>query len=44
MTAYKKFCMFCHTEIEMSDRSGKWLPYNVTTGTYHDCPERGDSR
>lgn len=28
--------MYCRQEIEMSDRDGKWLPYNKT-GTPHEC-------
>ena len=36
MSQYKKSCSFCNQEIEMSDASGKWLPYNLD-GTLHDC-------
>jgi len=36
MSQYKKSCTFCGQEIEMSDTTGKWLPYNLD-GTAHDC-------
>jgi hypothetical protein len=39
MTSYKKICKFCDTEIEISDHEyGIWLPYSVTTGKPHICP------
>ena len=28
----------CGTNIYVSDRSGKWLPYNWGTDNKHDCP------
>jgi hypothetical protein len=34
--SYVKPCIYCKEEIEMSDRDGKWLPYNKT-GTPHEC-------
>ncbi|MGE5683993.1 MAG: hypothetical protein ACM3ZS_02495 [Nitrososphaerota archaeon] len=36
MSRYVKTCSFCKNEIEMSDESGKWLPYNKDVGQ-HDC-------
>ena len=40
--SYKKPCIFCNQEIEMSDASGKWLPYNLD-GTLHDCRSSSSS-
>lgn len=37
MSQYKKSCMYCKNEIQMSDRSGNWLPYDLDGGTVHDC-------
>jgi hypothetical protein len=35
--SYKKNCMYCNKQIEMSDKaSGNLYPYNVD-GTPHDC-------
>jgi len=28
----------CGTQIIVSDRSGKWLPYNMSNDQKHDCP------
>ena len=36
MSQYNKLCSFCIQEIEMSNASGKWLPYNLD-GAPHDC-------
>jgi deoxyadenosine/deoxycytidine kinase len=36
--SYKKECMYCKKEIEMSDRAaGQWLPYEPGDGNLHDC-------
>lgn len=35
--SYKKSCMYCNKEIQLSDKaSGKWLPYNLD-GSMHEC-------
>lgn len=34
--SYVKPCMYCKAEIEMSDKDGKWLPYNKD-GSAHEC-------
>ena len=34
--SYTKACDYCKQKIEMSDKSGNWLPYNLNNGT-HDC-------
>jgi len=35
----KQFCRNdCGASIYVSDRSGKWLPYNWGTDNKHDCP------
>lgn len=35
--SYKKSCMYCNKEIQLSDKaSGKWLPYNLD-GSTHEC-------
>ena len=34
--SYVKECIFCKAKIQMSDKSGKWLPYNQD-GSQHDC-------
>ena len=31
----------CGRQIYVSDRSGKWLPYNVDNDNKHDCPNYG---
>jgi hypothetical protein len=36
MTEYQKQCMYCKQEITMSDKEGKWLPFNQD-GSSHDC-------
>lgn len=37
MSEYTKPCIFCKTEIKMSNKNdGKWLPYNLD-GSSHDC-------
>jgi hypothetical protein len=34
--SYFKPCDFCKEKIEMSDKDGKWHPYNLNNGP-HDC-------
>jgi hypothetical protein len=34
--SYFKTCDYCKEKIEMSDKEGKWLPYNLNNGP-HDC-------
>lgn len=34
--SYVKDCDYCKQKIEMSDKGGKWLPYNLDNGQ-HDC-------
>ena len=34
--SYFKQCDFCKAKIEMSDKSGNWLSYNLDNGV-HDC-------
>jgi hypothetical protein len=34
--SYVKECIFCKEKIRMSDKEGKWLPYNQD-GSLHDC-------
>ena len=36
MSEYNKTCVYCNSEIRMSDNSGKWLPFNLDN-TLHDC-------
>ena len=36
MSEYVKECVFCKDKIRMSDKGGKWLPYNQD-GSQHDC-------
>ena len=38
--SYVKECIFCKAEIRMSDKEGKWLPYNED-GSQHDCKKKG---
>ena len=33
---YVKECDYCKQQIQMSDKSGNWLPYNLNNGA-HDC-------
>ena len=33
---YVKECDYCKQQIQMSDKSGNWLPYNLNNGQ-HDC-------
>lgn len=33
---YVKQCDYCKQQIQMSDKSGNWLPYNLNNGL-HDC-------
>lgn len=34
--SYVKQCDCCKQQIQMSDKSGNWLPYNLNNGP-HDC-------
>ena len=40
MSEYVKECIFCKTKIRMSDKEGKWLPFNED-GSQHDCKKNG---
>ena len=46
MSEYVKTCTYCKNEIQMSDKEGRWLPYNQD-GSQHDCkksvPNNGNS-
>jgi hypothetical protein len=33
--SYFKNCDYCKEKIEMSDKEGKWLPYNLNNGPHH---------
>jgi hypothetical protein len=33
--SYVKPCIYCKEQIEMSDKEGKWLPYNLNNGPHH---------
>jgi hypothetical protein len=37
--SYFKICDYCKEKIEMSDKEGKWLPYNLNNGQ-HDCRKK----
>lgn len=37
--SYVKECIFCKAKIRMSDREGKWLPYNEND-SQHDCKKK----
>jgi hypothetical protein len=39
--SYQKQCMYCNEKIEMSDKSGKWVAYNLNNGP-HDCRKKND--
>jgi hypothetical protein len=39
---YVKECMYCKQQIQMSDKSGNWLPYNLNNGP-HDCRTNGNN-
>lgn len=41
MSEYVKTCSFCKQEIKMSDRDGKWHPYNKD-GSLHTCNKKQD--
>lgn len=36
MSSFQKSCTTCKQQIELSDKSGKWSPYNLD-GTPHRC-------
>ena len=37
MSEYTKPCIYCKSDIRMSNKNeGKWLPYNLD-GSTHDC-------
>jgi hypothetical protein len=37
MTSFRKSCVYCQTEIEMSDKNGKWQAFEIMTGDFHSC-------
>lgn len=39
MSQYVKTCTYCKNEIHMSDKEGRWLPYNKD-GSTHDCKKK----
>jgi hypothetical protein len=39
MSEYVKTCTYCKNEIQMSDKEGRWLPYNKD-GSTHDCKKK----
>ena len=39
MSEYVKTFTYCKNEIQMSDKEGRWLPYNKDGGT-HDCKKK----
>jgi hypothetical protein len=42
MNEYLKRCSFCKQDIQMSDKGGRWLPYNKD-GSTRDCKkEKGN--
>ena len=43
MSEYVKECIFCKAKIRMSDKEGKWLPYNED-GSQHDCKKNGNGK
>lgn len=43
MSQYVKECTFCKAKIQMSDKSGSWLPYNQD-GSQHDCKKNVPSK
>jgi len=43
MSEYVKECVFCKDKIRMSDKEGKWLPYNQD-GSQHDCKKNGNGK
>ena len=43
MSEYVKTCNFCKQEIQMSDKEGRWLPYNKD-GSQHDCKKKNEKQ
>ena len=41
MSEYVKECIFCKAKIRMSDKEGKWRPYNED-GSEHDCKKKNE--
>jgi hypothetical protein len=41
--SYVKACDYCKQQIQMSDKSGNWLPYNLNNGQ-HDCRTNGKEK
>lgn len=41
--SYQKTCDYCKEKIQMSDKEGKWLPYNLNNGP-HDCSKKKDKK
>jgi hypothetical protein len=39
MSEYVKTCTYCKSEIQMSDKEGRWLPFNKD-GSTHDCKKK----
>lgn len=39
MSEYVKTCTYCKNEIQMSDKEGRWLPYNKD-GSTHDYKKK----
>ena len=39
MSEYVKTFTYCENEIQMSDKEGRWLPYNKD-GSTHDCKKK----
>lgn len=39
MSQYKKTCTTCGKEIQLSNDSGKWKPFNLD-GSFHFCAEQ----
>lgn len=40
--SYVKPCIYCKAEIEISDKEGKWLPYNKD-GSAHECRKTNET-
>ena len=36
MSEFEKTCTYCKAKIKLSDKQGKWLPFNLD-GSSHDC-------
>jgi hypothetical protein len=40
VSEYQKDCIFCGKKIRMSDKLGKWKPYNIEDNSEHDCKKQ----